>query len=85
MLMERELDVLKLAEQDTVLLSEASEYRKNIQECINQLGEVLNELVMNTSLGDEQTLLWMSQYVAETRMYLAFLRDLFPEFVKENS
>lgn len=73
--MAKELDQQELAKQDTVLLPEVSEYRKNIQECINNLGEVLNELTVKESLDDPDTLDWMSRYIAETRMYLATLKS----------
>ena len=73
--MAKELDQQELAKQDTVLLPEVSEYRKNIQECINNLGEVLNELTVRESLDDPDTLDWMSRYIAETRMYLAILKS----------
>lgn len=73
--MAKELDQQELAKQDTVLLPGVSEYRKNIQECINNLGEVLNEFVVKESLNDPNTLEWMSRYVAETRMFLATLKS----------
>ena len=73
--MAKELDQQELAKQDTVLLPGVSEYRKNIQECINNLGEVLNEFVVKESLNDPNTLEWMSRYVAETRMFLANLKS----------
>ena len=73
--MAKELDQQELAKQDTVLLPGVSEYRKNIQECINNLGEVLNELTVKESLDDPNTLEWMSRYVAETRMFLANLKS----------
>ena len=73
--MEKQLENRKVTEQDTVLLLGASEYRKNIQECINNLGEVLNEFVVKESLDDPDTLGWMSRYVAETRMFLATLKS----------
>ena len=73
--MAKELDQQELAKQDTVLLPGVSEYRKNIQECINNLGEVLNEFVVKESLDDPDTLDWMSRYIAETRMYLATLKS----------
>lgn len=75
MIMAKELDQQELAKQDTVLLPGVSEYRKNIQECINNLGEVLNELTVKESLNDPNTLEWMSRYVAETRMFLATLKS----------
>lgn len=75
MIMAKELDQQELAKQDTVLLPGVSEYRKNIQECINNLGEVLNEFVVKESLNDPNTLEWMSRYVAETRMFLATLKS----------
>ena len=75
MIMAKELDQQELAKQDTVLLPGVSEYRKNIQECINNLGEVLNEFVVKESLNDPNTLEWMSRYVAETRMFLANLKS----------
>lgn len=73
--MAKELDQQELAKQDTVLLPGVSEYRKNIQDCINNLGEVLNELTVKESLNDPNTLEWMSRYVAETRMFLATLKS----------
>ncbi|MBP1540837.1 MAG: hypothetical protein ILA25_01540 [Prevotella sp.] len=73
--MEKQLENRKVTEQDTVLLLGASECRKNIQECINNLGEVLNEFVVKESLDDPDTLGWMSRYVAETRMFLATLKS----------
>lgn len=73
--MAKELDQQELAKQDTVLLPGVSEYRKNIQECINNLGEVLNEFVVKESLNDPNTLEWMSRYIAETRMFLATLKS----------
>jgi len=73
--MAKELDQQELAKQDTVLLPGVSEYRKNIQDCINNLGEVLNELTVKESLDDPDTLEWMSRYVAETRMFLATLKS----------
>ena len=73
--MAKELDQQELAKQDTVLLPGVSEYRKNIQECINNLGEVLNELTVKESLDDPDTLEWMSRYVAETRMFLSTLKS----------
>lgn len=73
--MAKELDQQELAKQDTVLLPGVSEYRKNIQECINNLGEVLNEFVVKESLNDPITLEWMSRYVAETRMFLSTLKS----------
>lgn len=73
--MAKELDQQELAKQDTVLLPGVSEYRKNIQDCINNLGEVLNELTVKESLNDPNTLEWMSRYVAETRMYLGTLKS----------
>ena len=74
--MAKELDEQELAKQDTILLPGVSSYRKNIQECINNLGEVLNEFVVNKeSLDDPDTLEWMSRYVAETRMFLANLKS----------
>jgi len=73
--MAKELDQQELAKQDTVLLPGVSEYRKNIQDCINNLGEVLNEFVVKESLNDPNTLEWMSRYIAETRMYLATLKS----------
>lgn len=73
--MAKELDQQELAKQDTVLLPGVSEYRKNIQECINNLGEVLNEFVVKESLNDPNTLEWMSRYVAETRMFLSTLKS----------
>ena len=73
--MAKELDQQELAKQDTVLLPGVSEYRKNIQECINNLGEVLNEFVVKESLNDPNTLEWMSRYVAETRMFLSNLKS----------
>ena len=75
MIMAKELDQQELAKQDTVLLPGVSEYRKNIQECINNLGEVLNEFVVKESLNDPNTLEWMSRYVAETRMFLSNLKS----------
>lgn len=75
MIMAKELDQQELAKQDTVLLPGVSEYRKNIQDCINNLGEVLNELTVKESLNDPNTLEWMSRYVAETRMFLATLKS----------
>ena len=84
--MAKELDQQELAKQDIVLLPEASGYRDNIQECINKLGEVLNELVVNESLDDSETREWMSSYIAQTRMYLAALKsDLTPVSVSEKS
>lgn len=86
MLMEKEFDAQELAKQDIVLLPQASEYRENIQERINKLGEVLNELVVKESLDDSETLEWMSSYIAETRMYLGALKsDLTPVSVAEKS
>ena len=86
MLMEKEFDAQELAKQDIVLLPEASGYRENIQECINKLGEVLNELVVNESLDDPETREWMSSYIAQTRMYLGALKsDLTPVSVAEKS
>lgn len=86
MLMDKEFDAQKLAKQDTVLLPGASGYRETIQECINKLGEVLNELVVNESLDDPETREWMSSYIAQTRMYLGALKsDLTPVFVVEKS
>ena len=73
--MAKELDQQELAKQDTVLLPGVSEYRKNIQDCINNLGEVLNELTVKESLDDPDTLEWMSRYVAETRMFLSTLKS----------
>ena len=73
--MEKQLENRKVTEQDTVLLLGASECRKNIQECINKLGEVLNEFVVKESLDDPDTLGWMSSYVAETRMFLGTLKS----------
>ena len=73
--MAKELEQQELAKQDTVLLPGVSEYRKNIQDCINNLGEVLNELTVKESLNDPNTLEWMSRYVAETRMFLATLKS----------
>ena len=73
--MAKELDQQELAKQDTVLLPGVSEYRKNIQDCINNLGEVLNEFVVKESLNDPNTLEWMSRYIAETRMFLATLKS----------
>lgn len=73
--MAKELDQQELAKQDTVLLSGVSEYRKNIQDSINNLGEVLNELTVRESLDDPDTLVWMSRYVAEARMFLATLKS----------
>ena len=73
--MAKELDQQELAKQDTVLLPGVSEYRKNIQDCINNLGEVLNELTVKESLNDPNTLEWMSRYVAETRMFLSNLKS----------
>ena len=73
--MAKELDQQELAKQDTVLLPGVSEYRKNIQNCINNLGEVLNELTVKESLNDPNTLEWMSRYVAEARMFLATLKS----------
>ena len=73
--MAKELDQQELAKQDTVLLPGVSEYRKNIQDCINNLGEVLNEFVVKESLNDPNTLEWMSRYVAETRMFLSNLKS----------
>ena len=73
--MAKELDQKELAKQDTVLLPGVSEYRKNIQDCINNLGEVLNEFVVKESLNDPNTLEWMSRYVAETRMFLSTLKS----------
>lgn len=73
--MAKELEQQELAKQDTVLLPGVSEYRKNIQECINNLGEVLNEFVVKESLNDPNTLEWMSRYVAETRMFLSNLKS----------
>ncbi len=73
--MAKELDQQELAKQDTVLLPGVSEYRKNIQECINNLGEVLNEFVVKESLNNPNTLEWMSRYVAETRMFLSTLKS----------
>ena len=73
--MAKELDQQELAKQDTVLLPGVSEYRKNIQDCINNLGEVLNELTVKESLNDPNTLEWMSRYVAETRMFLETLKS----------
>lgn len=75
MIMAKELDQQELAKQDTVLLPGVSEYRKNIQDCINNLGEVLNEFVVKESLNDPNTLEWMSRYVAETRMFLSNLKS----------
>ena len=75
MIMAKELDQQELAKQDTVLLPGVSEYRKNIQECINNLGEVLNEFVVKESLNNPNTLEWMSRYVAETRMFLSTLKS----------
>ena len=75
MIMAKELDQQELAKQDTVLLPGVSEYRKNIQDCINNLGEVLNEFVVKESLIDPNTLEWMSRYIAETRMFLATLKS----------
>lgn len=75
MIMAKELDQQELAKQDTVLLPGVSEYRKNIQDCINNLGEVLNELTVKESLNDPNTLEWMSRYVAETRMFLSNLKS----------
>lgn len=86
MLMEKEFDAQELAKQDIVLLPEASGYRENIQECINKLGEVLNELVVNESLDDPEAREWMSSYIAQTRMYLGALKsDLTPVSVAEKS
>ena len=73
--MEKQLDNREVKEQDTVLLPGVSEYRKNIQDSINNLGEVLNELTVRESLDDPDTLGWMSRYVAETRMFLATLKS----------
>ena len=72
--MEKQLDNREVKEQDTVLLPGVSEYRKNIQDCINKLGEVL-KLTVRESLDDPDTLDWMSRYVAETRMYLGTLKS----------
>ena len=84
--MDKDVNEQELAKKDTVLLPEASEYRENIQECINKLGEVLNELVVNESLDDPETREWMSSYIAQTRMYLGALKsDLTPVFVVEKS
>lgn len=84
--MDKDVNEQELAKKDTVLLPGATEYRENIQECINKLGEVLNELVVKESLDDPDTLEWMSSYVAETRMYLGALKsDLTPAFVAEKS
>ena len=55
-IMEKQLDNREVTEQDTVLLPGVSEYRKNIQDCINKLGEVLNELTVRESLDDPDTL-----------------------------
>ena len=86
MLMEKEFIQQESANQDTVLLPEASGYRENIQECINKLGEVFNELVVKESLDDPETLEWMSSYIAETRMYLGALKsDLTPVSIAEKS
>ena len=52
----KQLDNREVTEQDTVLLPGVSEYRKNIQDCINKLGEVLNELTVRESLDDPDTL-----------------------------
>lgn len=72
--------------QDAAVFFGVSETQTNIQECINKLGEVLNELVIKESLDDPSTLEWMSNYVVETRMYLAALKFNFtPVFVKEKS
>ena len=73
--MEKQLDNREVTEQDTVLLPGVSEYRGNIQDCINKLGEVLNELTVRESLDDPDTLGWMSRYIAETRMFLATLKS----------
>ena len=73
--MEKQLENREVTKQDTVLLPGVSEYRENIQECINNLGEVLNELTVRESLDDPDTLDWMSRYIAETRMYLAILKS----------
>lgn len=73
--MAKELEQQELTKQDTVLLPGVSEYRKNIQDCINNLGEVLNELTVKESLNDPNTLEWMSRYVAETRMFLSNLKS----------
>ena len=73
--MEKQLENREVTKQDTVLLPGVSEYRENIQECINNLGEVLNELTVRESLDDPNTLGWMSRYVAETRMFLATLKS----------
>ena len=70
-----EVDERELAKQDTILLPGVSECRKNIQKCLNNLGEVLNEFVVKESLNDPDTLEWMSRYVAETRMFLATLKS----------
>jgi len=56
--MEKQLDNREVKEQDTVLLPGVSEYRENIQDCINKLGEVLNELTVRESLDDPDTLGW---------------------------
>ena len=73
--MEKQLDNREVTEQDTVLLPGVSEYRGNIQDCINKLGEVLNELTVRESLYDPDTLGWMSRYIAETRMFLGTLKS----------
>jgi len=73
--MEKQLDNREVTEQDTVLLPGVSEYRNNIQECINNLGEVLNELTVSESIDDPDTFGWMARYVAETRIFLATLKS----------
>lgn len=73
--MEKQLENRKVTEQDTVLLLGVSEYCENIQDCINNLGEVINELIVRESLDDPDTLGWMSSYVAETRMFLGTLKS----------
>ena len=75
--MEKQLENKEVTEQDTVLLPGVSEYRKNIQDYINKLGEVLNELTVREALDDLDTLGWMSRYVAEARMFLGTLKSDF--------
>ena len=73
--MEKQLENREVTKQDTVLLPGVSEYRENIQDCINKLGEVLNELTVREAFDDPDTLGWMSRYVEETRMFLATLKS----------
>ena len=45
--MEKQLENRKVTEQDTELLQGVSEYCENIQDCINNLVEVINELIVS--------------------------------------